>query len=307
VGLVLVGSDEDNPGALLSAADSACLAAQHTGGGRVTLFHEGDEDIARQREKMRWWVRAEQAVKAERLRLRCQRIARVDAIAGPPLHHEVLLSVYDENNAELPLGEFIGAAEAFGLMAELDRLVLSKALDWLHAHPREAGNLGGLAVNLSGQSLDDSSLVDFIRDRLTELAIPAGLLSFEVTETAAIANLDRAVAIIAGIRALGCRVALDDFGTGMSSYSYLKRLPVDYLKIDGSFVRDILNNPQDHAIVKSINETAHFMGKQTIAEYAESPEIITHLRNLGVDHVQGYALERPFYLDEIGTRHTAAR
>jgi diguanylate cyclase (GGDEF)-like protein len=299
LGLAMVGLDSDNPETLLSAADSACYAAQAAGGNRVLLFREGDETIARQKSAMDGWVRAEGVVKSRRLRLRSQCIAPADPAQPSPHHHEILLSVYDDSGAPLPLDEFISAAEAFNLMADMDRLVLEEAFKWVQGNPGKAAALGGIAINLSGQSLDREGLVDTIEGLLDRFQVPPQQVSFEVTETAAITSLERAVATIEGIHALGCRFALDDFGSGMSSYSYLKRLPVDYLKIDGAFVKDMLRNPHDMAIVKSINEIAHFMGKQTIAEYVETPEIRERLVELGVDYVQGYAVERPGFLDEI--------
>ena len=300
LGLVVGEPRSDTAETLLSSADTACLAARRTGGNRVVVFREDDEEILRQRDQMRWLVSAESAVKAGRLRLRCQRIAPAVAGSARPHHYEILASAFDEQGEPLALGPFISAAEAFNLMAEVDRMVIGKTLDWLQAYPDHWGLLGSTAINLSGQSMGDKGLVEFIRISLSERKIPPKLVSFEVTETAAIINLDAAAAIIQGIKDLGCRFALDDFGTGMSSYSYLKRLPVDYLKIDGSFVKDMLNNPNDQAIVKSINEIAHFMGMETIAEYVENQAIAERLRSIGVDYLQGYAVEKPLYLDDVG-------
>lgn len=299
IGLVLTEPDCDNPEQLLSAADAACTAALRGGGNRIVRFREEDKTITRQRERMEGWIRAERAVKEQRLRLRGQAIAPLgsgDHLVG---HYEVLLSVYDEQGEPLALDEFISSAEAFNLMDAVDRQVIDKALSWLNDNFDKIDRLGGLAINLSGQSLGDAGLITYIRDNLDNYCIPPGLVSFEVTETAAIANLDRAVSIIDGIKAMGCRFALDDFGTGMSSYTYLKQLPVDYIKIDGSFIKDILGNPDDEAIVKSISEIAHFMGKETIAEYVENQDIVEKLRRIGIDYVQGYAVEKPRLLDDF--------
>ena len=300
LGVVLAEPKGESAETLLSSADTACLAARQAGGNRVVVFRDEDEEIQRQRDRMRWLVTAESAVKAGRLRLRCQRIAFAAEGSVSPHHHEILVSAFDEQGELLPLGPFISAAEAFNLMAEVDRMVIRKAFDWLQTYPSRWGLLGGIAINLSGQSMGDNALVEFIGNSLAELKIPPEFVSFEVTETTAIVDLDRAAAIIEGTKELGCRFALDDFGTGMSSYSYLKRLPVDYLKIDGSFVKDLMTNPHDEAIVKSINEIAHFMGKETIAEYVETQAIAERLRSIGVEYLQGYAVERPFYLDDVG-------
>lgn len=299
IGLTMVREDCDNPEALLSAANAACSAARQAGGNRVTPYREDDESIIGRLERMQWWGLAGNTVKEERVRLRGQLIAPTRPEEDSHQHYEILLSVYDENGGPLPLEEFITSAEIFHMMGDVDRLVIRKALSWVADNPSRIERLGGIAINLSGQSLVDPQLVNFIRDNIERKHIPPAFVSFEVTETTAIAGLDRAATVIQGIKALGCRFALDDFGTGMASYGYLKRLPVDYIKIDGSFVRDILSNPQDHAIVKSINEIVHFMGKKTIAEYVENKDILACLRELGIDYVQGFALEKPLYLDAM--------
>jgi EAL domain-containing protein (putative c-di-GMP-specific phosphodiesterase class I) len=263
------------------------------------LFRKDDDLIVRKQERMQWLIKTEEALKAERIRLRGQLIKPIDPEAGFSPHYEVLLSVFDEQGAPLNLGEFIATAEAFNRMSEVDRLVIRKALQWVRDNTRQARAMGGIAINLSGQSMADAGLVAFIRQQMSDFKIPSELVSFEVTETSAIASLDQAVAIIEEFKAMGCHMAIDDFGTGMSSYTYLKQLPVDYLKIDGSFIKDMLNNPRDQAIVKSVNEIAHFMGMRTIAEYVENLEILDRLGEIGVDYAQGYALEKPRFLDEI--------
>ena len=185
------------------------------------------------------------------------------------------------------------------MMREVDRQVIDETFRWISNNPTKLRDIGGVAINLSGQSLSDPDLIKYIRAGLERFAIPVEMISFEVTETAAIVNLDQAAIILEDIKSLGCQIALDDFGAGMSSYSYLKRLPVDYVKIDGSFVKDILVSPQDREIVKSFNEIAHFMGKKTIAEYVENQEILELLRDIGVDFAQGYAIEKPLFIDEM--------
>jgi diguanylate cyclase (GGDEF)-like protein len=299
VGLVVVDLETEDPESLLSAADMACASAYEAGGNRVVMFREDDDVIAQKKDQMGWLIKTEEVIKAKRIRLRGQRITPMNADSGRLPHYEILLSVFDEQGTPLNLEEFIATAEAFNLMAEVDRLVIAHALIWVHEHPARAKALGGIAINLSGKSLADANLVDYIQELIETLEIPPELISFEVTETAAITSLDKAVRIIEGIKRIGCAIALDDFGTGLSSYTYLKQLPVDYLKIDGSFIKGILNNPHDLAIVKSINEIAHFMGKQTIAEYVESQRIMERLNEIGIDFGQGYAIEKPLFLDEM--------
>lgn len=299
MGLVPVSRGASDPDGLLSAAEIACATAQEGGGNRMVLFREDDDSISQRRDRLRWLTTAEDVLKTGRIRLWVQRIAPLDPDSGLRGHHEVLMRVHDEQGEELDLGSFIAAAEAFQLMGDVDRMVIGRALRWARDNPAPFEAMGGVAINLSGVSLSDPRLLQFIRSELAHCQVAPELVSFEVTETAAIASLERAVAIIEGIKDIGCRVALDDFGTGMSSYSYLKSMPVDYVKIDGSFIRDILDNPHDQAIVKSINEIAHFMGIRTIAEYVENEAIIERLRDIGVDYIQGYAVQRPQCLDGL--------
>ncbi|WP_295409389.1 DUF1631 family protein [uncultured Thiocystis sp.] len=299
LGMVLLSDDATSPETLMSAASVACLASHREGGDRVLLFSEDDAIIVRQLDHLRGWAQAEDIIKSGRHRLRYQRIVPIDPTRELTPHCEILLSVYDDQGAPLPLQSFIAAAEAFNRMREVDRQVIETAFRWLNEHPDQARAIGGIAINLSGQSLSDPDLLKFIRSSLERFQVPVDIVSFEVTETAAIVNLEQAAMILGEIKALGCRVALDDFGAGMSSYSYLKQLPVDYVKIDGSFVKDILISPHDREIVKSFNEIAHFMGKKTIAEYVENLEILELLQDIGVDYAQGYAIERPQFLDEM--------
>lgn len=299
LGIAMLTGDSSSPEKIVSVASVACLAAQREGGDRVVLFREDNEIITRQLEHMRGWAQAEDVIKAGRRKLRYQRIVPLDPASDLSPHCEILLSVYDEQGVPLPLQSFIAAAEAFNMMREVDRQVIDEAFKWVHGHPDKVREVGGVAINLSGQSLSDPGLLGYIRSGLERWHIPVELISFEVTETAAIVNLDQAALILEDIKSLGCRIALDDFGAGMSSYSYLKRLPVDYVKIDGSFVKDILVSPHDREIVKSFNEIAHFMGKRTIAEYVENQEILELLRDIGVDYAQGYAIEKPQFIDEL--------
>jgi diguanylate cyclase (GGDEF)-like protein len=303
MGIVSVMPGMTDPDSLLSAAEVACATAQEAGGNRMVQFREDDDSISQRRDRLRWLSTAEDVLKAGRIRLWAQSIVPLNADSGLRGHHEVLLRVHDEHGDELDLGSFIAAAEAFQLMADVDRLVIRRTLHWARDNPEPFAALGGVAINLSGISLSDPRLLHFIRAELEHAGVAPDLVSFEVTETAAIASLERAVTIIEGIKDIGCRVALDDFGTGMSSYSYLKSMPVDYVKIDGSFIRDILENPHDQAIVKSINEIAHFMGIRTIAEYVENDAIIERLREIGVDYIQGYAVQRPRALDGFSNLH----
>ena len=307
LGLSLLDGHQAMPEHHLSAVNLACLTARRQGGDRVVLFRDEDPLILEQLEQLHTWVQAEDAIRSERIRLRFQPIAPLAELdlehPNQAAHHsEILLSVYDENHQPLPLGDFIAAAEALNMMRTLDHQVIEATLRWLHEHPERDGPLGSVAINVSGQTIGDADFAAWIGRRLEHWAIPAQRVGFEVTETAAIVDIERAAANLEQLKALGCSLYLDDFGSGLSSYGYLKRLPVDYVKIDGSFIKDIVDNPHDQAIVRSFNEIAHFMGKQTVAEFVENAGIIALLREIGIDHVQGYAIARPSFIDEFITR-----
>jgi diguanylate cyclase (GGDEF)-like protein len=233
------------------------------------------------------------------LRLRGQKIAFTRDDDGAAHHYEVLLGILDDDGNAVDIGSFIAAAEAHRRMHLVDRWIIREAIEWAGQNPGALAALGGLAINLSGQSVTDPALVDFVRERLEDNDVPAARISFEVTETAAIARLDEARQVLLGLKALGCSSALDDFGTGLSSFEFLRELPVDYLKIDGSFVKGIANNPNDYAVVRSINEIGHFMGKRTIAEYVTDDAVLRCIDEIGVDLVQGFGIETPKSLDEL--------
>jgi EAL domain-containing protein (putative c-di-GMP-specific phosphodiesterase class I) len=184
-------------------------------------------------------------------------------------------------------------------MPVIDRWVTKNALDWMASHADLVDKVEGFAINLSGQSLTDDGFADFIIGELERTQVPRDKICFEVTETVGITNLSDAAVFIRQIKETGCKFSLDDFGSGMSSYSYLKNLPVDVLKIDGSFVKNMDINTSDYAVVKSVCEVAHFMEKKVVAEYVESDAILKLLRDIGVDYAQGYFIEEPVVLDQL--------
>ena len=197
-------------------------------------------------------------------------------------------------------GAFLPSAERYGLAARLDRWVIDHALDWLGRHPEHTERLRLCSLNLSGPSLADEEFLEYVKTRVDRLAFPAEKICFEITETAAIAELRNATRFIHALKDRGAVFALDDFGSGLSSFAYLKALPVDLLKIDGLFVRDMAKDSVDHAMVKAINDMGHAMGKQTIAECVESRAVLASLREIGIDFAQGYATGRPRPLEELG-------
>ncbi len=271
---------------LLGAADAACYVAKEQGRNRIHAYRPDDDAIARRHGEMEWIGRLNRALEDDRLQLHAQPIHSLHD--GRVLHSEVLLRLRDvDGRCVMPMA-FIPAAERYGLMPTLDRWVIRSVLARL-ADPAEAADRV-YAINLSGASLGDETLAAYVRGAFADAGVDPARICFEVTETAAVANLAKASALMAELRSLGCAFALDDFGSGMSSFAYLKHLPLDYLKIDGSFVRDLLVDPIDQAMVEAINHIGHVLGLKTIAEFAEDAHILARLREIGVDYAQGDAL-----------------
>lgn len=293
IGLVPISKRWRDVGELMRMADSACYVAKQQGGNRVHVYEVRDVALAQRQGDMQWIQRVREALNEDRFRLYCQSIVPLaDAAAAPP-HHEILLRMVDEGGDVVRPAAFIAAAERYHLMPEIDRWVITNALQLL-AGRRERGGQGGMfSLNISGQSLDEEGFLTFVIDTMAHSGVPPESLCFEITETAAASNLLIAQRFIRELRALGCRFALDDFGRGISSFAYLKNLSVDYLKIDGMFVKDLADDEIGHAMVESINNIGHTMGVQTIAEFVETQAVLEKLVALGVDHVQGYQLGRP--------------
>lgn len=214
-------------------------------------------------------------------------------------HFEVLLGVATEDSESLPIAEFIEAAERYNRMRAVDRWVARTVVDWIAAHRSLMPQLHGFAVNLSGQTASDPEFVAYVRDLVQRADIDPSWMSFEVTETAAVADLTAGAGIVQELKKLGFKVALDDFGSGLASYSYLKELPVDWLKIDGVFIRKIAAGRDDYEVVKSINDIGHFLGKQTIAEYVVDDQILSLVRQLGIDFGQGFGISPPMLMEDL--------
>jgi diguanylate cyclase (GGDEF)-like protein len=298
-GVVLITGPDASSEELMKFAETACYAAKEAGRNRVQVFQADDVQLARRDDIIRWVSRLNQAIENDRLQLRCQLIRPVDPQSGLLPHYEILIAIEDENGEFIPPSSFMQAAERYNRMHAVDHWVIRNVLQWMHDNPAVMSGISGFSINLSGQSLNDAKLTSYILREVMDSAVAREKVTFEVTETAAIANLADAVDFIRELQAIGCKFSLDDFGSGLSSYSYLKNLPVDYVKIDGAFIRDIHRSPSDYMMVRSINEMAHFMGKRTIAEYVESDEILVKLREIGVDFAQGYGIERPRPLDTL--------
>jgi len=281
---------------LLKNADSARSVAKSAGGNRIHVYGSGD--AASRREKLMGWVaRIDDALHHDRLTLRCQRIEPI--ANGLQAHYEVLLGIKDKQGLSVPPDRFIAAAETFNRMQAVDRWIITRVFALMRTHATRLDDLGGLSINLSGISLSDENFCEYLLNELYTTDIRRDKVIFEITETAAISDMDKVIPFMSEIRQLGCRFALDDFGTGLTSYAYLRNLPVDFLKIDGCFIRDLAVNADDAALVKSINEIGHFMSKEVIAEYVENDEILDVLRKIGVDYAQGFGIEKPCLLTDV--------
>ncbi|MDY6944916.1 MAG: EAL domain-containing protein, partial [Pseudomonadota bacterium] len=294
IGVVPLSPENEDVASLISAADSACAAAKESGRNRIYSFQENDIDLMRRRREMQWAARINNALEDNRFEIFRQVIQPLQpANANAGLHYELLLRMRDEAGKIVAPDQFIVAAERYGITPNIDRWMIEHALRWLVSEADEREKLELCSINLSGQSLGDDKFLPFVIDHFHRSGIDASKICFEITETAAIASFSQANRFIHALKDLGCRFALDDFGTGLSSFGYLKHFPVDFLKIDGSFVKEILHDPIDREMVRSINEIGHLTGKQTIAEFAENVEIIEMLRSLGVDYAQGYGIATP--------------
>ena len=292
IGVVPITGDSEDVAALLQAADSACQAAKEGGRNRVYSFQENDIDLMRRRREMQWAARINNALEESRFELFRMTIQPLQK-ADPGAHYELLLRMKDEMGKIVSPNEFIKAAERYGITPQIDRWVVRNALRWLISEADERERLAMCSINLSPQSFTDEKFLPDLQGWVRDSGIDGSKLCFEITEHAAIQSYSQANRFINAMKDLGCKFALDDFGTGHSSFGYLKNFPVDFLKIDGAFVKGILHDPIDREMVRSINEIGHLTGKQTIAEFAENEEIIAMLRSLGVDYAQGYGISAP--------------
>jgi diguanylate cyclase (GGDEF)-like protein len=281
--------------ATIRAADMACYIAKEKGRNRVQIYHPSDAELAQRVGEMAWVQRIRNGLDEQRFCLFAQEIRALNGDEPDHSHVELLLRLRDEKGRLVQPGSFMPAAERYGLMPLIDRWVVANAFALLASRlsSAEPVRLSSCAINLSGATFGDDNFVDYVRRQFEIHQVPPGMICFEITETSAIANLPSAKRFIQALKKLGCRFSLDDFGTGMSSFSYLKHLPVDYIKIDGSFVTEMLNSRIDRAMVETIVHIARVMGKSTIAEFAESDEIIGALREIGVDYAQGYGIGKP--------------
>jgi len=298
IGLVPIERDWPDVATLMQAADTCCYAAKEAGRNRVHAWMNSDEAMLQRRDSMRWASRIESALDEGRFELWAQRIHPVLPQAGASTHLELLLRLREDGQCIAP-GAFLPAAERFNLASRVDRWVLRRAFAWIEAHGEAFAHIDTLAINLSGQSIGDRAFHRYVSQLLRESSFDLHRLCFEITETSAITALGDATAFISEMRRQGVRVALDDFGAGASSFGYLKQLPVDYIKIDGQFIRDLDRDPLNQATVRCFCQVAQVLGLATIAEFVDSERVFDALNALGVDYAQGYLLHRPEPLDAL--------
>jgi diguanylate cyclase (GGDEF)-like protein len=301
VSIGAVGIDRYSGGIhnLLITADSACYMAKEKGRNRVQLYRKTDEDLARQQGEMLWVTRITEGLKHDKFELYCQPIVSVPLSGSAPNHYEILVRLRERNGNLSPPGAFIPAAERYNMISLVDRWVVDHILDFLQQWQQD--DKLRFSINLSGKSLADKALLEHIENRFKNGDAGRHEICFEITESAAIISLATALHFMESLKRLGCYFSLDDFGRGMSSFSYLKTLPVDYLKIDGSFIRDIVIDPVARAMVTAINQIAHTMKLQTIAEFVESQPILDELAHLEIDHAQGFHICKPFPINELAS------
>lgn len=298
VGVVAIEPGTRDADAALEAAELALEAAKEQGRNRAQMFTRDDRQLAERKSQMQWVARIQTALQEQRFQLYAQTILPTRD-SDEAFHCEILLRLFEETDEPVAPATFIPAAERYHLMPVIDRWVIGKTFATLAAHglAQTAGG-GTVSINLSGQSLTDDGLGGYITDEAARNGIEPRCVCFEITETAAVANIDLACKLIAELKSLGYRFSLDDFGTGLSSFTYLKNLPVDILKIDGSFVRQIADDPVAHTMVASINDIGHVMNLKTVAEFVENDQLKTLLLALGVDYLQGYGIAAPRRFDD---------
>ena len=290
IGVIHVADGTLNLTDVLGAADAACYMAKEKGRNRVQFYRPHDSEVFLRRGEMEWVSRLQRALQEERFALHAQKIISIQDHGTRSVHHELLVRMLDEHDKLIPPMAFIPAAERYSMMPLVDQWVVQSAFSKVSTL---GPNCGTYAINISGTSIGDERFLEFVREQLRRYVMPPRTICFEITETAAIANFDKAARFFGELKSLGCLFSLDDFGAGMSSFGYLKHLPVDFIKIDGSFVKDIAIDSVDYAMVRAINDVGHEMGKKTIGESVDGEAGLEALRKIGVDFAQGHWISPP--------------
>jgi len=298
IGVVPITSESQTASTVLSAGDTACYSAKDRGRNQIRVYRPNDTGFLRRRGDMIWLGQINQALKENRFHLYYQELRPLQQ-EEPGIHIEVLVKMDDIEGNRINPGNFLPAAERANLTPEIDRWVIRNTFDWMDRNKDHLEHLDSASINLSGHSLSDKTFLEFVVHEFEQRQLPRGKICFEITETVAIANLMQAQELFSALSHIGCKFSLDDFGTGMSSYGYLKNLPVDYVKIDGIFVKDIIDDTIDSKLVQSITDIAHAMKIKTIAEFVENEAIYERVKSIGVDYAQGYHVGKAEPLDEL--------
>ena len=295
IGLVQIHEKFSDIAEVMKAADSACYAAKDQGRGRVYVYNEKDAELLKRNSDMLWLPKINSAIENNAFALYAQPISSLQSEQG--LHYEVLLRIADDDGSLIYPNSFLPAAERHGLMPAIDLRMIENVFAWLQVHPKHTEDLYQCNINLSPNTLSNSSLLNNIQSLINQYEVATHKICFEITETTAIANPEKTASVINQLKSLGFKFALDDFGNGFSWFGSMNDLPVEYLKIDGAFVKDIDTNPIHRAMVSSINDIGRLMNKKTVAEFAENDEIVRILRDMKVDYAQGYAIAKPMQID----------
>ena len=299
MGVVPFTAKSDTVTSVLSKATTACAMAKDQGRDRICLYQEADDVMTSRFGEIACISTINKALDKDKFLLYCQRIEPLQPQYHELEHYEVLVRMLDDDSKIVSPSLFLPAAERYHIISRIDRWVLKNTLQEVMRMPERLKTIGKIAVNLSGQSLNDVDFPQYVKELLQTTQMPPEKLCFEITETGTIGNISNAIRFINQMKQLNVVFSLDDFGTGLSSFGYLKNLPVDYLKIDGIFIKNILQDPTDAAMVRSINEIGHVLGKKTIAEFVENNEVREFLRDMGLDYVQGYGISEPRPLRDI--------
>ncbi len=299
IGLAPVTAQAESVASLLNAAETARNVSKERGRNTIHVLDLEDTDLLQRKEQIRWVGRIQSALRDDKFVLYAQLIQPLQTETQVP-HYEILVRMRDEDGSVIPPGHFLPAAETFYLMSSIDYWVIDRAFRELSQIRHGLNQACEVSINLSGQSLNDATgIAAFIENKLEKYKLDSTDICFEITESAAIANLDDARLFIEKLHALGCHFSLDDFGTGLSSFAYLKNLKVDFLKIDGGFVRDIIEDPVSESMVSAINQVGQAMHLKTVAEFVENDAIRQKLVEIGVDYGQGYGIGKPMPFSEI--------
>lgn len=298
IGLVSFGEEEFALSDILSIVDGACYLAKDKGRNRIHVYRTNDSELIERKGQMNWVAKITNALEEDRMVLYKQRIVPLHPAKEKTQYFEVLVRMLDNDGSLILPSSFLPAAERYNLISAIDFWVIRHAFEYFSEHCTDEDISYTCFINLSGSTIGKEGLIDYISRQFTTYGIPPGAICFEITETAAIANLNDAGKMILELRKLGCRFALDDFGSGMSSFAYLKNLPIDFLKIDGEFVRNVHRDRIDRTMVEAINKIGQEMGIQTIAEFVENDAIKEELKKINVDFVQGFGIEHPVPINE---------